>query len=70
MTAAIKPRRKENADDFSGKARTDDPAAHSENIGIIVAAAVFGREHIVAQSSPDAMDLVGSNTDTNTGTAD
>ena len=70
MTPAVKSRRKENTDDFPCKARPDDPAAHGEDIGVIVAAAIFGREHIVAQRSPDAMDLIGSNTDTDAGTAD
>ena len=63
MTAAVEAGREEKTDDFDGQSRTDDTAAHGENVGIVVAPAVFCRKHVVAKSRPDSMNLVGCNTD-------
>lgn len=63
MTAAVEAGREEKTDDFDGQPRTDDAAAHGENVGIVVTPAVFRRKHVVAKSRPDSMDLVGGNAD-------
>ena len=66
VAAAIKTSVEEDTDDFSGQARADDAAAHGQDVGVIVAAAVFCREAVVAESGPDAVDFVGSNADADT----
>ena len=70
VAAAIKTSGEEDTDDFSGQARADDAAAHGQDVGVIVAAAVFCREAVVAESGPDAVDFVGSNADADTCAAD
>lgn len=53
MTAAVEAGREEKTDDFDGQSRTDDTAAHGENVGIVVAPAVFCRKHVVAKLTLD-----------------
>ena len=50
-----------DADNLPGRTEANYPAPHSQHIGIIVLTGHAGREYIMAESCPDALDLVGSN---------
>lgn len=69
VTAAVKAGGQENTNDFSSQARSDDTAAHGQNVGVVVATAEFCRKGIVAERCPDAVNLIGSNADTDAGAA-
>ena len=59
-----------DADNLPGRTEANYPAPHSQHIGIIVLTGHAGREYIMAESCPDALDLVGSNGNPQPGAAE
>ena len=59
MAPAVEGRLQPDTHDLVGEAECDDPAAHREDVGVVVLPRKPGRVEIVAQRRADTGDLVG-----------
>ena len=69
VTATLKGCGQEHLHQLQCQPGTDYTIAHAQHIGIIMGAGVLGAEIIGATGSPNALNLIGSHRDANTGTA-
>ena len=53
--------RQESLDEIPGYGRSHGPAAHTDNVHVVVLYTLPGGEVVVDQSGPDARNLVGTN---------